>query len=89
MRRDLLTALCEVAGPSGREERVRELVRPELESACTRVEMDPLGGLTGVREGRVVSDGPTPELLTSQRMSALFGCPVQVTTHNGHYHLFS
>jgi putative aminopeptidase FrvX len=55
VRRDLLTALCEVAGPSGREERVRELVRPELEATCERVETDPLGGLTGVRSG---SGGP-------------------------------
>ena len=55
MRRDLLTALCEVAGPSGREERVRALVRPELEATCERVETDPLGGLTGVRSG---SGGP-------------------------------
>ena len=55
MRRDLLAALCEVAGPSGREERVRELVRPELESVCGQVVSDPLGGLTGVRAG---SGGP-------------------------------
>ncbi len=55
MRRSLLAALCEVAGPSGREERVRELVRPELESVCSRIVADPLGGLTGVRDG---SGGP-------------------------------
>ncbi len=55
MRRDLLAALCEVAGPSGREERVRELVRPELEAVCGQVVGDPLGGLTGVRAG---SGGP-------------------------------
>ena len=55
MRRELLTALCEVAGPSGREERVRALVRPELSATCDRVEADPLGGLTGVRDG---SGGP-------------------------------
>ncbi len=51
MRRDLLAALCEVAGPSGREDRVRELVRPELEATCARIDTDPLGGLTGVRPG--------------------------------------
>lgn len=51
MRRELLAALCEAAGPSGREERVRALVRPELEATCDRVESDPLGGLTGIREG--------------------------------------
>ena len=51
MRRELLAALCEAAGPPGREERVRALVRPELEATCDRVESDPLGGLTGIREG--------------------------------------
>ncbi len=55
MRRDLLAALCEVAGPSGREERVRELVQPELAASCDRVDTDPMGGLTGVRDG---SGGP-------------------------------
>lgn len=55
MRRELLTALCEVAGPSGREERIRALVGPELEAVCDRVVTDPLGGITGVRDG---TDGP-------------------------------
>jgi tetrahedral aminopeptidase len=55
MRHDLLAALCEVAGPSGREERVGAIVRPELEASCTRVASDPLGGVTGIREG---SGGP-------------------------------
>ena len=47
---DLLGALCEASGPSGREERVREIVTPVLEATCDRIEGDPLGGLTGVRE---------------------------------------
>ncbi len=51
---DLLTTLCEVAGTSGREDRVREVVRPRLEELCERVEIDPLGNLTGIRPG----DGP-------------------------------
>ena len=51
MRRELLTALCEAAGPSGREERIREIVRPELEATCERVEIDPLGSLVGIRPG--------------------------------------
>jgi endoglucanase len=51
---DLLTALCEVAGTSGREDRVRDLVRPQLEELCHRVETDPLGNLMGIRAG----DGP-------------------------------
>ena len=49
MRIDLLRDLAEAPGPPGREERVREIVRPVLEAACDRVEEDPLGSLAGVR----------------------------------------
>ena len=48
---DLLTALCEAAGTSGREERVAAVVRPRLEELCARVETDPLGNLMGIRPG--------------------------------------
>jgi endoglucanase len=51
MRLDLLRALAEVAGPSGREDQVREIVRPELAATCDRVEQDALGNIVGVREG--------------------------------------
>lgn len=47
----LLGQLCAVAGPSGREERVRAIVEPRLAALCERVESDPLGGLAGVRGG--------------------------------------
>jgi len=47
----LLTALCEAAGTSGREERVRDVVAPEMTALCDRVEVDPLGNLIGTREG--------------------------------------
>jgi endoglucanase len=55
VRRSLLTALCEAPGPPGAEDRVRDIVLPELESMCDRVERDPLGGVTGIIE----ADGPT------------------------------
>jgi iron complex transport system ATP-binding protein len=42
-----------------------------------------------MRDGRIAGDGPKPELLTSGRISALFGCPVQVTQQDGYYHLVS
>lgn len=51
MRIALLKALTEVAGPSGREDRVRAIVRPELEATCDEVGEDALGNLTGVRAG--------------------------------------
>lgn len=55
MRRLLLASLCETAGTSGWEDRIRAIVRPELEATCDRVESDPLGGLVGRRDG----SGPT------------------------------
>lgn len=56
MNLPLLTALSEAHGPSGREERVRAIVEPELRSLCDTVESDPLGGLVGRRHG--AGDGP-------------------------------
>jgi tetrahedral aminopeptidase len=51
MRMELLRALAEAAGPPGREDRVRAIVRPELQETCARVDQDPLGGLVGIRPG--------------------------------------
>jgi iron complex transport system ATP-binding protein len=42
-----------------------------------------------MRGGRIVGDGAKPELLTADHLAALFGCPVQVTTQDGYYHLVS
>jgi iron complex transport system ATP-binding protein len=42
-----------------------------------------------MRDGRIVGDGPKPELLTTDWMNSLFGCPVQVTNNGGYYHLVS
>ncbi|HMM48247.1 MAG TPA: M42 family metallopeptidase [Miltoncostaeaceae bacterium] len=55
MNLDLLSELCETPGTSGREERIRALVRRELEPLCTEVEVDPLGNLIARRAG---SGGP-------------------------------
>ena len=51
---DLLTALAGAHGPSGQEDRVREIVRAQLAPVVDRVEVDPLGNLTAWRGG----DGP-------------------------------
>jgi len=42
-----------------------------------------------MREGRIAGDGAKTELLTADRLTSLFGCPVQVTTQDGYYHLVS
>lgn len=39
-----------------------------------------------LREGRVIEDGPKRELLTTDRLSGLFGVPVAVAERDGHYH---
>ncbi len=42
-----------------------------------------------MRDGRIAGDGAKPDLLTADRLGALFGCPVQVTQQDGYYHLVS
>jgi iron complex transport system ATP-binding protein len=42
-----------------------------------------------MRDGRIVGDGGKPELLTAERLGSLFGCPVQVTKHDGYFHQIS
>ena len=49
---DLLTELCETPGTSGREERIREVVRRELAPVCDEISVDPLGNLIARRPGR-------------------------------------
>jgi iron complex transport system ATP-binding protein len=36
-----------------------------------------------LREGRIVADGPKEEVLTSQRLTMLFGTPVEVEWRGG------
>ena len=42
-----------------------------------------------LREGRIAGDGPKAEMLTEERLSALFGCAVRVSLQDSHYHLLS
>ena len=50
MNLDLLKRLSEVSGVPGREERVRDLLRPELESAFDDVSEDVMGSLIAVKK---------------------------------------
>jgi endoglucanase len=63
---DLLSSLCEVSSPSGREDRVRDIVRPVLEETCDRVDTDPLGGLSGVRDR-----GDAPKLMLAAHLDEI------------------
>lgn len=40
-----------------------------------------------LREGRILGDGPKTELLTGERLSQLFGVPVQLHREDGYFHL--
>jgi iron complex transport system ATP-binding protein len=41
-----------------------------------------------LREGRVAGDGPKEELLTAERLSALFGAQVQLARRDGYFSVF-
>jgi iron complex transport system ATP-binding protein len=41
-----------------------------------------------LREGRIVADGPTQDMLTSARLSAPFGADIQIARRDGFYSLF-
>ena len=38
--------------------------------------------------GRVVADGPKEEILQVERLSKIFGVPVEIARRDGHYHLW-
>jgi tetrahedral aminopeptidase len=63
---DLLTRLCETPCAPGREERIREVVRAELEPHADSVEVDPLGSLIARRAG-----GGGPSLMLSAHMDEI------------------
>lgn len=66
-RPDLLKRLCEAHGPSGHEDAVRAIVRPELAATCDVVETDALGNLTGRR-----TPGPgLPRLMLAAHMDEI------------------
>lgn len=41
-----------------------------------------------LREGRIIADGPTRDLLTAETLSSLFGVPVRLAQHDGYFHLY-
>ncbi len=41
-----------------------------------------------MREGRVLADGRKDELLVEDRMSQLFGYPVEIIRRDGYYHIW-
>jgi iron complex transport system ATP-binding protein len=41
-----------------------------------------------LRAGRIVADGPKEKILNSTALSELFGVPVQLSRHDGYFHLY-
>ncbi len=41
-----------------------------------------------LRQGRIFADGAKSELLTTERLTELFGLPVELARRNGYYHLW-
>ncbi|HTC86870.1 MAG TPA: ATP-binding cassette domain-containing protein [Bryobacteraceae bacterium] len=41
-----------------------------------------------LRQGRVFADGPKTQLLTTERLTGLFGLPVELARRDGYYHLW-
>ncbi|MEQ9038676.1 MAG: M20/M25/M40 family metallo-hydrolase [Silicimonas sp.] len=54
---ELLKHLCETPGVPGHEERVRDLIRKEIEGLADEVHEDPMGSLHAIRKGK----GKDPE----------------------------
>ena len=54
---ELLKRLCETPGVPGHEERVRDLIRSEIEGLADEVHADPMGSLHAIRRGK----GKEPE----------------------------
>jgi endoglucanase len=63
---ELLTELCETPGAPGREERIRAVVRREIEPHADSVEVDPLGNLIARRAG-----AGGPRLMLSAHMDEI------------------
>ena len=41
-----------------------------------------------MKSGRIVADGPTSDVLTEEKLSDLFGLPLELSRRNGYYNLW-
>ncbi len=69
MRLELLKQLCEASGIPGYEERIRAIVRPELEAICDEVSVDALGNVIGIKRG--AGDGMRPKVMLAGHMDEI------------------
>ncbi len=80
MRLDLLKRLCETPGIPGYEERIREIVIPELREGCDEVSTDALGNVIGLKRGGTA--GPRRKVMIAAHMDEI-GFMVSHISHDG------
>jgi tetrahedral aminopeptidase len=68
---DLLKQLSETPGASGREQRIRDLIRSHVESVCDRVEVDALGNLIAFKAATVKGAEPPKRVMVSCHMDEI------------------
>ncbi|MFW5941116.1 MAG: M42 family metallopeptidase [Chloroflexota bacterium] len=78
MKNDLIQKLVEAYGPSGFEDQIRDLIRPEVELHATEVRVDPMGNLIARREG----DGSGLKVMIAAHMDEI-GVMVTHITEKG------
>ncbi|NPV52959.1 MAG: M42 family metallopeptidase [Firmicutes bacterium] len=67
--KDTIKKLVEAYGPSGNEDRVRDLIRDEIHGAVDEIRVDPLGNLIAMRRGSGGSGGA--KLLVAAHMDEI------------------
>jgi iron complex transport system ATP-binding protein len=81
----------DIAGQAGLRETMRELARSGLGILLVThhvAEIIPeIKRVVLMQRGRVVADGPKTEVLTSERLSSLFGVPVKLFRDGDYFHL--
>jgi iron complex transport system ATP-binding protein len=81
----------DIAGQVGLRETMRELARGGLGILLVTHHVSEIipeiERVVLLQRGRVLADGPKEEVVTSERLSTLFGVPVKLFLENGYFHL--
>jgi iron complex transport system ATP-binding protein len=81
----------DIAGQVGLRETMRELARGGLGILLVTHHVSEIipeiERVVLLQRGRVLADGPKEEVVTSERLSTLFGVPVKLFRENGYFHL--
>src|SRR5690348_8294990 len=78
----LLKEICEVAGTSGFEQRVREIVLREVKPLVDEVTIDNMGNVTALKKGELSSKGkPTKKVMIAAHMDEIGFIVTHVDDH--------